>query len=120
MKLTEPEWQLMNALWKKSPATAREIIEHIPGNVKWAYTTVKTMLSRLVAKKAVSEKKNSNTSIYEPLISQENAQRSAMSTLFDKVLDGAFEPLMHFLVNHKKISAKERQELIRLLEESEK
>jgi len=94
MKLTEPEWQLMNALWKKYPATAREIIEHIPGNVKWAYTTVKTMLTRLATKEAVSEKKNGNTSIYEPL--------------------------MHFLVEHKKISTKERQELIRLLKESEK
>jgi BlaI family penicillinase repressor len=120
MKFTDPEWQLMNALWKKSPATAREIIDQIPGDVKWAYTTVKTMLARLVAKQAVSERKNGNTSIYEPLISQEKAQRSAMSVLLDKVLDGAFEPLMHFLVDNKKISAKERQELIKMLQEKEK
>ncbi len=119
MKLTEPEWQLMNALWKKSPATAREIIEQIPGNVKWAYTTVKTMLTRLVAKEAVTERKRGNTSLYEPVVSQEKAQRSAMSLLFDKVLDGAVEPLMHFLTNHKKISSKERQELIRILQEQE-
>ncbi len=28
MKLTDAEWQLMNALWKDHPATARQIEEH--------------------------------------------------------------------------------------------
>jgi len=62
MKLTEAEWQIMNALWKQYPATAREVIERIPVETGWADTTVKTMLSRLVAKKVVAEVKRSNTS----------------------------------------------------------
>jgi BlaI family penicillinase repressor len=119
MKLTEPEWQLMNALWKHHPATTREIIEQIPGSVKWAYTTVKTMLTRLEAKKAVTERKRGNTSVYEPLITQENAQRSAMTNLLNKVLGGAVAPLLHFLVDSGKISSKERQELIRMLQEED-
>ena len=115
MKLSENEWQIMNALWKKSPATAREIIEQIPGEVTWAYTTVKTMLTRLVVKEAVSEYKRGNTSLYEPLIAQEHAHRNAFRNLFDKVLDGAVEPLMHYLIEEKKLSPKEREELIRML-----
>ena len=116
MKLSQNEWKIMNALWKKSPATAREIIEQIPGNVGWAYTTVKTMLSRLVAKEAVSEYKRGNTSFYEPLIARDNAHRNAFTDLFDKVLDGTVEPLMHFLIEEKRLSKKEREELIRMLE----
>ena len=120
MKLSENEWKIMNALWKSSPATAREIIEQIPGKVEWAYTTVKTMLSRLVAKEAVSEHKRGNVSFYEPLIAQENTRRNALTELFDKVLDGAVEPLMHFLVEEKKLSKKERRELIRMLEKEDR
>jgi BlaI family transcriptional regulator, penicillinase repressor len=116
MKLSQNEWKIMNALWKASPATAREIIEQIPGNVGWAYTTVKTMLSRLVAKEAVSEHKRGNTSFYEPLIARDSAHRNAFTDLFDKILDGTVEPLMHFLIEEKKISKKEREELIRMLE----
>ena len=116
MKLSENEWQLMNALWKKSPATAREIIEQIPREVAWAYTTVKTMLTRLVAKEAVSEHKRGNTSLYEPLIAQKHAHKNAFTNLFDKVLDGAVEPLMHYLIEERKLSQKERDELIRMLE----
>ena len=119
MKLSENEWKIMNALWKKSPATAREIIEQIPGNVEWAYTTVKTMLSRLVAKEAVSEHKRGNTSFYEPRIAQEHARKNAFTNLFDKVLDGAVEPFMHFLIEEKKLSKKEREELIRILEKED-
>jgi BlaI family penicillinase repressor len=120
MKLSQNEWKIMNALWKKSPATAREIIEQIPGNVGWAYTTVKTMLSRLVAKEAVSEHKRGNTSFYEPLIARDRAHKGAFTDLFDKVLDGTVEPLMHYLIEEKKISKKERQELIRMLEQASK
>jgi BlaI family transcriptional regulator, penicillinase repressor len=120
MKLSQNEWKIMNALWKGSPATAREIIEQIPGNVGWAYTTVKTMLSRLVAKEAVSEHKRGNTSFYEPLIARDNAHKNAFTDLFEKVLDNGIEPLMHYLIEEKKISKKEREELIRMLKKYDK
>ncbi|MHC4216037.1 MAG: BlaI/MecI/CopY family transcriptional regulator, partial [Planctomycetota bacterium] len=57
MKLTEAEWLIMNALWHKHPATARQIAERLPAGVKWAYTTIKTMLTRLVEKNALTESK---------------------------------------------------------------
>ena len=115
MKLSENEWKIMNSLWKSSPATAREVIDQISGEVEWAYTTVKTMLSRLVVKGAVSEHKRGNTSFYEPVFAREKAHKNAFTNLIDKVLDGAVEPLMHFLIEEKKLSKKEREELIRML-----
>ena len=81
MKLSDAEWQLMNALWVNHPATAREIMERLDGEVKWAYTTVKTMLTRLVIKNAMSETKKGNTSYYSPLVSQSSAQRNALKSL---------------------------------------
>jgi BlaI family penicillinase repressor len=121
MKLTQAEWQIMNALWEKHPATARDIMSRLPKDVKWAYTTLKTMLSRLVEKKAVSEQKQANTSIYEPLISQRKARLSAFRSLLDQSFDGAMGPLMHFLLQEQKLNTKQKQELIEILQnESEK
>jgi BlaI family transcriptional regulator, penicillinase repressor len=120
MKLSEAEWQIMNALWKKNPATAREIIDSLDGDNRGAYTTVKTMLTRLAAKKAVSECKRGNTSFYTPLVDQRNARRSALQGVVDRVLDGAVAPLMSFLIEDRKLSEKERRELIRMLRESER
>ena len=117
MKLSDAEWQIMNALWKKHPATARELMDEIPAENNWAYTTVKTMLTRLISKKAVSEHKRGNTSVYEPLVSQQKARTGALKSLVDKVLGGTLEPVMHYLVEERKMSDKERRRLIRMLEE---
>jgi len=121
MKLTQAEWQIMNALWEKHPATARDIMSRLPKDVKWAYTTLKTMLSRLVEKDAVSEKKQSNTSVYEPLISQHKARLNAFRLLLDQSFNGAMGPLMHFMLEEQKLNDKQKKELIEILQnESEK
>jgi predicted transcriptional regulator len=48
----------MNALWDKHPAKASDVIERPPSCVGWAYTTIKTMLDRLVEKRAVNKSKS--------------------------------------------------------------
>jgi BlaI family penicillinase repressor len=116
MKLTQAEWQIMNALWEKHPATARDIMSRLPKDVKWAYTTIKTMLSRLVEKEAVSEQKQSNTSMYEPLVSQRKARSSAFRMLLDQSFNGAMGPLMHFMLEEQKLNDKQKQELIEILQ----
>ena len=116
MKLTQAEWQIMNALWEKHPATARDIMSLLPGDVNWAYTTLKTMLSRLVEKEAVSEQKQSNTSVYEPLVSQRKARLSAFRSLLEQSFDGAMGPLVHFMLQEQKLSPKQKKELIEILQ----
>jgi len=120
MKFTDPEWQLMNALWKHHPATARELIEYLPSDVQWAYTTVKTMLTRLVEKKAIGERKRGNTSVYEPLISKQKARGSALSTLLNQAFDGAVEPMLNFMVKERNLTEKQRRELIQFLQAEDK
>jgi predicted transcriptional regulator len=115
MKLTEAEWLIMNALWDKYPATARDIAQRLPKEVNWAYTTVKTMLTRLVEKKAISESKKGKAGVYEPIISKLKARRSALRILANQAFDGAFGPLMHFLVEQQNLTAKQRKELIEIL-----
>ena len=115
MKLTEPEWLIMNALWDKHPVKARDVVERLPSTVNWAYTTVKTMLDRLVEKKAVGKSKRGNIGLYEPLVSRRQARRTAMRMMLDQAFDGAFGPMMHFLMEDEKLSADQREELIKIL-----
>lgn len=120
MKLTEAEWQIMKALWEEHPATAREIMERLPAGVKWAYTTIKTMLTRLVDKQVVREAKQGNTSVYDPLISQRKARLSAFRSLLETAFDGAMGPLVHFLVEEEQLTPKQKRELARLVEDQAK
>ena len=120
MKLTEAEWQVMNALWAKYPATAREVMDRLPPGVTWAYTTLKTMLARLKDKRAVSEIKEGNTSVYEPLVSQQKARLSAFRSLLDQAFDGAVGPLVHFLIEERQLTPKQREELAKVLQDKGK
>jgi BlaI family penicillinase repressor len=116
MKLSDTEWQVMNALWKQYPATAREIADHLPDEVHWAYTTIKTLLARLVVKEAISEHKRGNVSIYEPLVSLKKARRTALRSFLDQAFGGGLEPLLNFLAEERKLSDKQRKELAEIIE----
>ncbi len=120
MKLSEAEWLVMKALWSCQPATVRDLIEHLPPEVDWAYTTVKTMLTRLEAKQAVTERKSKNVSIYEARLSPQAARGSAWSNFLNQAFDGAMEPLLHFLVQERKLTKKQRRQLAQLLAEEER
>lgn len=118
-KLTDAEWQIMNALWQAHPATARQITDRLPPGVNWAYTTIKTMLTRLTDKNAVSETKQANTSVYTPLLTRSRARRIALTSLANQAFDGAFGPLMHFLLEDENMTDKQRTELRELLQQKE-
>ena len=115
MKLTETEWITMNVLWKKHPVRASEVLDQLPPSINWAYTTTKTILDRLVVKKAVRRSKRGNISLFEPLLSRKQARKTAMENLLNQAFDGTFGPMMHFLVEDEKLSAQQRQELIDIL-----
>jgi BlaI family transcriptional regulator, penicillinase repressor len=117
MKLTEAEWQIMNALWEKHPATTRQIADRLPEGINWAYTTIKTMLTRLAEKKVVRETKKGSIGVYEPLLTRQNARRNALKSLVTQAFDGAFGPLMHFLIEDQKLSPKQKEEIINALKQ---
>ena len=57
MKLSDSEWTVMTAIWERSPASVRDVLERIGPKTDWAYSTVKTILERLVEKKALRVRK---------------------------------------------------------------
>ena len=115
-KLSDAEWRLMNCLWKRCGATAREIHDDVSAPTGWAYTTVKTMLDRLVEKGVLGVKKVGKTLAFRPLVTQDDVRQSAVRTLVDRVFEGAAGPVLHHLLREETISAEDRDVLRRLLD----
>jgi len=118
--LTDAEWKIMRLAWESRRVTAREVCDALEGETGWAYTTVKTLMDRLVAKRALEARLEGNTTRYVAALSRTKARRSAVKSLLDRAFDGAFAPLVHFLVEREKLTEEERAELLRMIEESEK
>jgi len=117
--LSDAEWRVMNCVWDQAPVTARQVLDEVSTATGWAYTTVKTLLARLVEKGVLKATMRDHTSVYTPRLTRRRARRAAARDLLDKAFDGALGPLVHSLLEEQRLSAKERAELRRMLEELE-
>jgi predicted transcriptional regulator len=115
--LSDAEWRVMNALWRRRPASVRAIHAETSPETGWAYTTVKTILARLAEKGAVRASSSGRRLVYEPVVSRDEARRGAVRSLLERAFDGAFGSLVHHLVEDEGLSEQERDELRRLLDE---
>jgi predicted transcriptional regulator len=109
----------MTCLWQASPASARDVLDRLGRGADWAYTTVKTMLTRLAEKGAVRETtdKGGNVALYQPLVTQRAARRDAVKSLVERAFGGALGAFVHHLVADEKLSPAERAKLRELLDE---
>jgi len=117
-RLSDAEWRIMKVLWSHSPASARSVLEQLE-STSWAYTTVKTMLDRLVHKGALESTKHGNVSVYRPCISQTQARRQALRALVGRAFDGAFGSLVSCLLSESDLSERDRAVLAEMLERYE-
>lgn len=115
MPFSDAEWMVMNALWEESPATAREVLGRVREETGWSYSTVRTLLARLIEKQAVRSRLRGNTLVYQPRVSRRKARRSEVRSLLDRAFDGTFGTLVHHLIAEEKLSSGERKEILRLL-----
>jgi predicted transcriptional regulator len=109
----------MRAVWALGGAvTARAVREALATDTAWAYTTVKTMLDRLVEKGALAVSAEGPASLYRPKLSRTRAVSAAVAELVRRAFDGAPAPLAHHLIRRGRLSRRDREELRRLLDEA--
>src|SRR5262245_46910001 len=53
IRISDAEWEVMEAIWGRGGATAADVIEAVAGRRDWNHSTIRTMLARLVAKGAL-------------------------------------------------------------------
>ena len=66
--LSPAEWEIMKIFWDRGPLAARDVYAQLPKKRGWAYKTVKTLLSRLVAKEALAYDQVGNSYLYRPAV----------------------------------------------------
>ena len=116
-KISEAEWEVMKALWRRSPQTANELADAVAPPNEWNPRTVKTLINRLVRKKVVGRTKQGRAFLFHPLIQQRHCYMAATESFLDRVFNGSLNPMLTFLVQHKKLTRKQIAEIKRILDE---
>ena len=120
-KISETEWEVMKVVWHQSPVSAGQVIEGLKeSDPSWHEQTVKTLLNRLIKKGALGYRKEGRAYWYRPLVSEDECVRAASQSFLQRVFGGSLQPLLaHFVESHN-LSAKEVNELTRLLKGKER
>ncbi len=123
-QLSDAEWKVMNAVWRliqdtEEAVTARTVVDALASSTGWAYTTVKTMMDRLVEKGTLEADRSRKTTRYRPCISRSTARGEATRGLLARAFGGAAAPLVHFLVQSEPLNKKDRDTLRSMLAEQE-
>ena len=96
-RISEAEHAVMEALWQRAPLTANEVADAVGPARGWTLATVKTLLSRLVVKQAVSTKPDGKRFLYSPALARTaylgNESRRLVDRLFGGSAAGLFAQL---------------------------
>jgi BlaI family penicillinase repressor len=118
--LSPAEWEVMKTLWDQGPLDARSVFAALPSGHDWAYQTVKTLLSRLVAKEAVEYDQVGNSYLYRAAVPRDQMTRQEVRSVFERVVGAAVSPVLAHFIDEADLSADDIRELQRILDEKKK
>ncbi|WP_373474756.1 BlaI/MecI/CopY family transcriptional regulator [Sphingorhabdus sp.] len=116
-RISDAELAILEILWEQAPLTATEVAERIPADRDWSLPTVKTLLSRLLAKAAVEHSADGRRFLYSPLVEREDYVSHESRRLVDRLFGGKFMPLVAHLAEQEKLSDADINEIEELLRE---
>lgn len=119
-RISEAEHAVMEALWDRSPLTAQEVCEAVCEPRGWSLATVKTLLSRLVAKQAVATEPDGKRFLYSPLVERSQYVGGESRRLVDRLFGGRASSLFAHLAEQEALSDADLAEIEALLKEMRK
>ena len=117
MRISAAESQVMEALWRKSPLSAEDIAASVGPDQNWSDKTVKTLINRLLTKKAIAAARDGRRYLYSPLIARADYVQGESRGLIDRLFDGKLAPLVSHFAETNQLSADDIAELKRLIAE---
>lgn len=118
-KISEAEWDVMNVVWEQHPITAQDVHTLLEPRTGWTQRTVKTLLSRLVKKRALGYEVDGKRYRYYARVSRDECVQAESKTFLERVLGGSASPALAFFVREGRLSPKEVEEIRRLLDDQE-
>jgi len=117
--ISEAESAVLAVLWEKGSATAEDVVAAVAKPRDWQESTVKTLLGRLLKKRAVRAEKVGRRFIYSPTLGREEWLSRESESLLNRLYGGRVAPLVAHFSRHRKLSKRDVRELKHLIQELE-
>lgn len=119
-KISDAEWLVMTALWSKPGQTADDIEASLQGKVTWNARTIRTLINRLLRKKALTFEKEGRRYRYFPAVGQEQCVKEERRSFVQRVYGGTVTPMLAAFIEDARLSSDDIDELKRMLDEKDR
>jgi len=116
--LTSQELEIMKVIWRTGTSTVRDVYETLLKERKIAYTTVMTMMNILEQKGYLKKSQKDRAFTYQATRPQKQVIRGMVREFVDRVFNGSAEPLLLHLIEDRRVSEEDLDEIRRLLHET--
>ena len=116
-RISDAEHAVMEVLWRESPLPAQDVAHRIDPERDWSTRTVKTLLSRLLAKGALVHEEDGRRYLYRPAIARDDFVARESRRLLDRMFGGSVSPLVAHLAERDSLTEEDIAEIEALLKE---
>ncbi|MGI6202307.1 MAG: BlaI/MecI/CopY family transcriptional regulator [Eubacteriales bacterium] len=123
VKISDAEWEIMKALWSNTSdrgMTLGEIVRALDENNMWSYTTIRTLLVRLISKGAVAADRTSGVYRYSTVLSKEECIANEVKSFVSRIFDNSPSQYIAALVRDGNLDEHEIKEIKKILAEIDK
>ena len=117
MNISEAESQVMEVFWSaKGPLSADDVVTLMDGQGDWSAGTIRTFLSRLLRKEALTATLDGRRYLYSPRLRREEYVHEQSRRLIDRLFDGRIAPFVTQFSERQTLTRREIDELKKLIE----
>ncbi len=118
-RLSAAELDIARILWTLRQATVRQVHEALPGRLSLEFSTVQTYLRRLEAKGYATSQLDGRIRVYRSTVKRGDVVRRTVDDLLQKLFDGEAMPLVRYLIERKRVTRAQLNELRQLIDDAE-
>jgi BlaI family penicillinase repressor len=119
LRISPAERDVLAVLWRRAPMSTAEIVEALASSKGWSRGTTRTLLARLVRKKAVGCRSDGHRGWYRPLIAEDTCVRDESRTFLERVFSGSSADMLLTLVEETKLTPEQIQRFRDILDRKE-
>ena len=115
-RISEAESRIMDALWRRGPLVVEDIIGEVAAPQQWSDATVKSLIGRMLKKKAIQSTRRDGRTWYRPLVERDEYMAAESQSFLDRIFGGRLAPFVSHFAEHQALSPEDVAQLKALVD----